>query len=804
MTFTNENAPNAGRHEANFETTNDSNTNQDQVTSQADSMPLLCSGFGQFHTNESGKKNRRPYVQINLEEIRKLVDEPQRVDKSQAQWLIPSTLLSRTFKEQEVKGEFHLLWADIDENPNGIHGIAEIIEDMIPGYNFEIYTSKSATEANQKCRILIPSKPLLGSDWVLVQEMLNDKLEAYGIQPDRTSEGAAQLCYLSNRGEFYKTKSKRDGLSFDPMREWAALIQIKCEKEKARIAEQERRKSEAKSKREAFNSYSGTDDFPSLIDAFNAAYTVQDILLQAGYDQKGNTFRHPNSESGSFSASVKSERVHSLSSNDLLYTGGEGGGAHDAFSAFTVLFHDGDQDAALKEAGNNWVMIGSESWNTVKQREYAQQKNNATFESDIHLNDEKEQPVANNNDNLPSYEPCLLNLPDGLGLMQDYIHNQMVYPDKAIAGVTALVYLSHYAQTRAIVKSPLGKLALSEYYIVMAKTGFGKEKLRIAFDHLDDRLRRSRFWAKSRKGASFQRAIPASPQGLHKLLEENPAQTFTSDEFAEWLIQSSKSGGDTYKRATVGYLMEIYTKGLSSVDVPNAVTNRYKTVYKPRVTIFATTTGERLAESLTLSQADSGTYNRFVTFVGMQSRIVKKYDGYIFDPSTELLGSMEWLLNLSKDTPLNLSKDAIDHFKEFDNEVIEPLKFDDPQLAGRLSEQALKMAGLIALGAQRTEISNNDLSLAYKIRLNLYQRSKAYLINEGSMTGEDATAGAYNQIAELISKKEKIPLSRLPDYSRKYRALKIWERESVIKFLERSGLAIVAGVKGGNCLVRKK
>ena len=32
---------------------------------------------------------------------------------------------------------------------------------------------------------------------------------------------------------------------------------------------------------------------PSLIDAFNEAYTVDEILLQAGYDQRGHTFRHP-------------------------------------------------------------------------------------------------------------------------------------------------------------------------------------------------------------------------------------------------------------------------------------------------------------------------------------------------------------------------------------------------------------------------------------------------------------------------------------------------------------------------------
>ena len=47
-------------------------------------MPWLCSGNGQFYTNEPGKKKHKPYAKINFEEIRKLVDNPQEVDKSQA------------------------------------------------------------------------------------------------------------------------------------------------------------------------------------------------------------------------------------------------------------------------------------------------------------------------------------------------------------------------------------------------------------------------------------------------------------------------------------------------------------------------------------------------------------------------------------------------------------------------------------------------------------------------------------------------------------------------------------------------
>ena len=56
----------------------------DEAKKQTTSMPLLCSGNGQFHTNEPGKKKHKPYAKINFEEIRKLVDNPQEVDKSQA------------------------------------------------------------------------------------------------------------------------------------------------------------------------------------------------------------------------------------------------------------------------------------------------------------------------------------------------------------------------------------------------------------------------------------------------------------------------------------------------------------------------------------------------------------------------------------------------------------------------------------------------------------------------------------------------------------------------------------------------
>lgn len=107
----------------------------------------------------------------------------------------------------------------------------------------------------------------------------------------------------------------------------------------------------AKKRREAIRAANVGSGMQSLIHAFNAAYSVEDILVQAGYDQRGKHFRHPNSETGSFSASVKDGRVHTLSSADPLYTGGGGGGAHDPFSAFEALFHQGARGSAQSGSG---------------------------------------------------------------------------------------------------------------------------------------------------------------------------------------------------------------------------------------------------------------------------------------------------------------------------------------------------------------------------------------------------------------------------------------------------------------------
>lgn len=337
----------------------------------------LISGYGQMHSDKF-----KPFTSIDLDGIRALVDNPQIVEKSQAQWLIPSTLKSRTFKEQELNGSYHLLWADLDTNPKPLIELNAFVASLLDDCDYEIYASRSATLDNQKARILIPlDTPLSFSDWHICQSILNDNLNASGFITDPANLRAAQLCYLPNRGEFYDSYSQRDGLMFEPLDIWQSEIETLRQTQIAKAKELDILSNSAKTKRNAL----ALSDLADTVGAFNNAYSVHEILTFAGYDQHGDSFRHPASESGSYSASVKNNRVHTLSTADPLYSDGKG--AHDAFSAFTTLFANGDHNQALKLAGDSWLTIAGASYNKVKQHEFMQSKDPSSNPEGSHFSD---------------------------------------------------------------------------------------------------------------------------------------------------------------------------------------------------------------------------------------------------------------------------------------------------------------------------------------------------------------------------------------------------------------------------------
>lgn len=197
-------------------------------------MHKVTSGFGQFHTNEfdasKPKRRLKEYIFVELENIRAYVDSPRTTSKQMAQWIIPSSLPSRNFEQQSIKGNYHFLWADLDEEPKPIEYVRDTLEEIL-GSDFEIYTTRSATRENPKSRILIPlANPLLPRDWVLSQQTLNKLLCQSGIKSDRVNERYAQLCYLPNKGEYYQSISIRNGNFFNPLNAWTILSTERTER----------------------------------------------------------------------------------------------------------------------------------------------------------------------------------------------------------------------------------------------------------------------------------------------------------------------------------------------------------------------------------------------------------------------------------------------------------------------------------------------------------------------------------------------------------------------------------------------
>ncbi|MFI3157514.1 MAG: DUF3987 domain-containing protein [Methylococcaceae bacterium] len=188
--------------------------------------------------------------------------------------------------------------------------------------------------------------------------------------------------------------------AFNPTQSWADDITTKHERIAADTLVMETARQASMAKRSALNE----DDAFDIYKAFNAAYHPTDWITTSGYDIRGNKARHPNSKKGGYSAGIYQDekgiwRIHALSTNDPLYVAGSKSG-HDAISTFCTLFHGGDIDAALKDAGDNLLTIGSESFNKAKQRVHEQKK--AKEKAQTSSGSQSQTGSSNNSEDLDS------------------------------------------------------------------------------------------------------------------------------------------------------------------------------------------------------------------------------------------------------------------------------------------------------------------------------------------------------------------------------------------------------------------
>jgi hypothetical protein len=290
-----------------------------------------------------------------------------------AGWFTPSTLLSRNNDKQRDEGEFIGCALDFDEVPDyfaHLAGVQKVLGKML----FMSYSSARSSSENQKMRVVIPfNAPVDGKTFAAIVACLHADLEAAGLNPDKCMLECNRVYFLPFKGDLYRWNISNGNetwghvghddepanvcvddleidpaMLFDPLEMYSSRIEPK-ELDQAQIDKQINKAVAAERRR--LKKEQRPIDLTKPIDWFNQYHDIEQLLLAAGYDQQGAKFRHPQSESGSFSGIVfendgATPRYFTLSTKDPLKD--DQGRSHDAFSVFTVLEHAGDQQAALE------------------------------------------------------------------------------------------------------------------------------------------------------------------------------------------------------------------------------------------------------------------------------------------------------------------------------------------------------------------------------------------------------------------------------------------------------------------------
>ena len=209
--------------------------------------------------------------------------------------------------------------------------------------------------------------------FIILQTILNNRLEAVGITPDRATERAGQLCYLPNKGDYYQSFQTNSIGPFNPSVWGEDIARIQEQQESAQDdlrARQEASRVNAKQRMA-----SGTHD---VIGAYKATYDIPTALQNYGYIKNGKGWLSPNSESGNPGVTISDDGrkwfSHHGSDSGIGQNGGDGRWG-DAWDLFKYYEHGNSDGTALKAAGDMFMTDSGETINHANQREFAEKKN---------------------------------------------------------------------------------------------------------------------------------------------------------------------------------------------------------------------------------------------------------------------------------------------------------------------------------------------------------------------------------------------------------------------------------------------
>lgn len=326
----------------------------------------------------------------------------------------------------------------------------------------------------------------------------------------------------------------------------------------------------------------------NVIGQFNDAHDVIAMLKQHGYRQVGKRFLSPTSESRLPGVVIFEDGTHAYShhASDPL----NDGHAHDAFSVFTMLEHDGDISAAVRAAAE---LLGLDNL-----------RPDPVPLVDIAPLLEKAQERVK----APDVPAHLLSLPGALGHMVDFYNRTAPKPQPQFAVQAALAAVAVIAGRRY---RSVENNWTSLFFINVAKSAAGKEHARTVIDTV--------LTAAGLENLIGPRGY-TSDSGVFSSLYHQPSHISIIDEMGE-MMRNAQAIGNFHKRSANTAMMEAWglaggtfrSPGRSTLGAPQGqMDSSHHVVHRPSLTVLGMTTPRTFYDNLTEAAIEGGFLNRFI------------------------------------------------------------------------------------------------------------------------------------------------------------------------------------------------
>jgi len=337
-----------------------------------------------------------------------------------------------------------------------------------------------------------------------------------------------------------------------------------------------------------------------VIGQYNAATPIPALLQQHGYKPKGKgRWLAPNSSTKIPGVVFLDEgrKVYSHHASDPL----NNGHAHDAFSVFTTLEHNGDIPSAIKAAALelglpfSTEIVPMDFSALVKTGLAKQKKAGGVF------------PKAPIRAADYAFPPELLKVPGLVGDVASYIGASALFPQPVLELGASLAFCGAMMGRKVRTASDLRTNLMA---IGVADSASGKEHARKALKRLAVEAQASAYIGAEKL---------ASDVGLFNLLAEHPACLVLADEFGRTLRVAGNDRSPAHLQQLITSMMELSGSANSYIMEKRraehgSLGRAPLVIHNPNLCVYATTVPGRLFANITPEEVTDGFLPRWLVF----------------------------------------------------------------------------------------------------------------------------------------------------------------------------------------------